>query len=238
MPSPTPNRSELPAALWLWFPLTLLATQYLVRAWDESTYLRFIRAETGLIENLTVLFLAIAVITGLDLLRRRSQLPFRWMTPWLVMICLGSFYFMGEEASWGQHWFGWDAPESIAEANKQQETNFHNNTSLEWLLDWVPRNLLSAAVGIGGFFVPLIWRGSRRWSEQNYRHWLWPTFVCLPAAAIASFLNIPPRLFALAGSELPSALDIGAGETEEWALAFVIMIYLLSLRSRLNFGSK
>lgn len=46
---------------------------------------------------------------------------------WLLVsgLCLAVFLIAMEEASWGQHWFGWGTPEVFA-ANRQNETNFHN----------------------------------------------------------------------------------------------------------------
>ena len=237
MPSRPTSHPELPRILWLWVPVVLLAVQYLVRATGNENYGRWIRGERALIENLTVLFLAVGLVAGLLLLiRQRDALPFRWMVPWLVVMCLGTTYFMGEEASWGQHWFGWDAPESIAEGNKQDETNFHNNIVLERYLDHLPRNILSIAVFVGGVVVPLV-RRVRPWSADSPRAWLWPTMVCFPAAAVASFVNLPERLCKMMDVPLPEPLDIGTGETEEWALGFVIMAYLLSLRARVKANS-
>jgi hypothetical protein len=38
----------------------------------------------------------------------------------------GFFLCAGEEMSWGQHLFGWKAPEAITKVNVQGETNLHN----------------------------------------------------------------------------------------------------------------
>ena len=62
------------------------------------------------------------------------------------LFCLGCLYFGGEEASWGQHWMGWDAPDQWAALNNQNETNLHNSNGLAGsLLDQLPRNLLTLA---------------------------------------------------------------------------------------------
>jgi len=68
--------------------------------------------ELGIIENMTVLFLLIAIYFSLSSLiqaRRDSQAP-QMLRPWLAIMILGSVYFAGEELSWGQHFVGWNTP--------------------------------------------------------------------------------------------------------------------------------
>jgi len=79
----------------------------------------------GLVENLTILVMLFpAVIFFGALLRgnRQSELGVVFMS--LVSFVL--IFAFGEEISWGQHWFGFDIPESIAQTNLQEEINLHN----------------------------------------------------------------------------------------------------------------
>ena len=113
--------------------------------------------ELGLIENLTVVLLLWAVIcTALVIFRSGNSLDLTGKF-FLVLYCLGCFYFAGEEASWGQHWFGWETGEYFNAVNDQQETNLHN-TSI-WL-DRIPKAIVSLSIFIGGIVVPLYFRFS------------------------------------------------------------------------------
>ena len=39
-------------------------------------------------------------------------------------------YFLGEEISWGQHFFNWQTPTLFSDYNNQNETNLHNISNL------------------------------------------------------------------------------------------------------------
>lgn len=47
--------------------------------------------EYGLVENVTLLVLAVAVITGLRLMRDVSSEP-HWLRYWLILLVLGAFF--------------------------------------------------------------------------------------------------------------------------------------------------
>ena len=227
------GRTELPTWLWLGVPPGIVVLIIGAKLIGEDVYDRWIRSEWGAIENLTVVFLAVAVFTGIRVWRRRAELPSVWLGRWIALLTFGCFYFLGEEASWGQHWFGWETPEGYAELNDQRETNLHNLGAPDWLLDNLPRNILSGLAVLGGILVPLRWRGSRRWPASNPNDWLWPTVVCIPAAIVASVVRIPTRVAEAAGEDLPRVIDFSPGETEEYALAAMLMLYLLSIHKRL-----
>jgi hypothetical protein len=72
---------------------------------------------------------------------------------WLVAIMVGGIYLGGEEASWGQHYLGWQTPETWAEINRQQETNLHNTS---FWFDRFPRILITLAIFVGGLVLPAI----------------------------------------------------------------------------------
>jgi hypothetical protein len=226
--------TELSIWLWLFVPLAIVAVQIGSRIVGEDVYLRWFHGENGFVENLTLLLLAVAVIAGVRVLRQRHELPDPRLAKWIGLLTIGCVYFLGEEASWGQHWFGWGTPEGFAELNDQGETNLHNLGASDWLLDNLPRNLLSAFAAVGGILVPLRRRGSRRWPASDPRDWFWPTLVCVPSAIVASVVRLPRRWSAATGRDLVSWIDISPGETEECALAAMLMLYLLSIHVRLT----
>lgn len=209
--------------LLLFLTLPVLLTAYPFVWYGITGERASLNGELGSIELLTVGFLLTAIIINVV-----SFLRFSLLTPavrvWLGMLVLGSIYFAGEEASWGQHIFGWATSESWAEINNQHETNLHN---VHGLFDQVPRFLISLGIFIGGIVLPII-RGVKGISMQPGSVWFWilPTVVCLPAACIATLAR-----------PVFSILDIvfiSAGEFKEYLIALFILVYSLSLLLRLR----
>ena len=216
--------------LWLWLPLGLAILPYAVHAVRPEVYDRWIRTETGLVETLTAVFLAIAVGVGVSLLYARgAQRPRGWARATVGVLTLGCFYFLGEEISWGQHYFHWRTPEAFAAHNEQGETNLHNLGGwTEALLDQGPRGLLTWAAAIGGVLIPAFGVKARGGALGT---WLWPTMVLLPSALLANVASVPQKI-AKAFGEVPFLLDIRGGESKELFLAMLLMLYLVTLRAR------
>ena len=65
------------------------------------------------------LYLALIPLAGLVWALRILALPQLrprpWLYPWVGIAALACLYIAGEEASWGQHYFGWGTPESWQE---------------------------------------------------------------------------------------------------------------------------
>ncbi len=60
-------------------------------------------------------------------LRADSSASASRLKPYVALVLAGLFFFAAaEEISWGQRLFGWGTPESLREANHQDETNLHN----------------------------------------------------------------------------------------------------------------
>jgi len=226
------RRPELPAWLWLGLPPLLLGAQLAVRAHDQDAYLRWVEGEQGVIENLTVAFLAGAVAAGVLALRGRARLPRPRLAGWLLALTVGCVYFAGEEVSWGQHWFGWETPEAIERVNDQRETNLHNISS--WL-DQKPRLLLELWVLVGGVAVALRRRlGAAAYDERSdWRAWFWPTWVAFPAALLAIGVRLPERVADLLGWEWGTVV-IRYSEAQELFFALFLLLYMLSIQARLR----
>jgi hypothetical protein len=83
-----------------------------------------------LVENLGAAFFVAASLFFFLMARgeKASPRPRR-----LLLAGLGLFFLLagGEEASWGQHWLGFETPDELKELNAQQETNLHNL----WVID-------------------------------------------------------------------------------------------------------
>ena len=183
------------------------------------------KGEAGIIENMTVLFLVVAIGFCVASLSRanRLQLP-GFLKAWLFILIMGAAYFALEEISYGQHMFGWGTAETWKELNDQDETNLHNVSAL---FDQVPRALLSLGILIGGVILPL-YRLNRgiKLDESSRFYWQWPTLDCVTIGLLV--ILIRPVL---------SVVEIDAintGEMKENLIALFILLYCVSIHSRLR----
>ena len=90
--------------------------------------------ENGFIENLQVIFVLISIILLIKLKFKFKGLNFTQI--FLIIKIFALIYYLGEEISWGQHFFKWNSPEIFQELNNQKETNLHNISNL---FDQLPR---------------------------------------------------------------------------------------------------
>ena len=223
----------LPSWAWIWLPIAALAVELGFRMLNEPVYRKFWQSELGPVETGTVVVLLSGILAGLIALQKVSKLPTRWLTGWLILAIVGSIYFCGEEASWGQHWLGWETPQAMSNLNDQDETNLHNTSS--WL-DQKPRFLLELGILVGGLLYPLyLWLRQRTRSSDpaDIHYWIWPSRQLLPTALLAIIIGLPQRLEKLLGWPVPYPLDIRASETQEFYFALFLSLYLWSFQKRL-----
>ena len=216
--------------VWLVLPVVVAAIPYAARFIGPHTD-SLMYGEAGVVENLTVLFLLVAIIAAISFLIS-NRTKFKFLSVWMGIFLLGAIYYAGEEVSWGQHFFGWSTPEQWTEFNDQQETNLHNTHAI---FDQIPRTLLSIGAIVGGVFIPLCRRFRRHVRDENsLADWILPTLVCLPAGLLSQLMGWQ-EIFEGLGSSIPVALDIRAGEAKECMLALFLMMYALSIwyRNRL-----
>jgi len=216
-------------------PLFILALSLGCVFLGEDIYRSFVVGEDGILEVCTLLFLATAVYLGVRMLRSLPGQAPAWLRWWVLLITLGTIFFLGEEASWGQHVFRWEAGDEWAKLNQQSETNLHNISGFGFIFDQLPRNLLTLAALIGGILVP-VYRRIRglRWEHTEANYWLWPTLVCTPVAFLGVFFTKAVKLVSALAAPPPEWLPyITQGEYKECFLACFIMLYLLSLFFRL-----
>lgn len=232
MTAGVPGQPDAARDLSLWLTgglgLTAVVAVFAAGAIDPAFYERYVNGELGVVENLQALILFAALVSALALLagpRARRQ---PWLRPWLGVIALGLLYVLGEEISWGQHYFRWATTGWFELHNDQGETNLHNMTS--WL-DQKPRSLLIVALVIGGLIHPALrrWRGrglvDRPW-------WLAPTGALVPLVVLtllSGFIEsidhwriLPFHLNIIRSSELQELLIYGS-----------LLAYLASLARRL-----
>jgi hypothetical protein len=177
---------------------------------------------TGAVEQLTVLVLLPGIAAGAWALLARRIAP-RSARAWLGLWVAACLYFAGEEASWGQWWFGWETPEALAALNDQGETNLHNVSS--WL-DQKPRALVEVFVLLAGVLAPLARRAAAAdpAGAPHRADWVVAPRALLPAAL--------PFVLVRAAGWLPGDLPLGDSELRELALAWFLAWYLGSFAAR------
>ena len=221
-------------------PISLLVLPYVFNAALDGAPFYF-NKESGAVENITAILLAVAIVVTLRALFRRkpdpNTQPFKKFTSvWLVLYTLGCIYFLGEEISWGQHLFQWSTPEAWLEYNDQGETNLHNTSGL---FDQVPRTIVTFSIIVGGLFAPFIgrFRATREESEPTQ----WSTFLshfmpgvrCVTAAFCVFFLSVhDDKLYELFNSSVPAVLQIAVGEVKESLIAMFILVYIVDFSQR------
>jgi uncharacterized membrane protein YhaH (DUF805 family) len=183
------------------------------------------KGEAGIIENMTVLFLVAAIGFCIASLSRAKRLLLPdFLKVWLFILIIGAAYFALEEISYGQHMFGWGTADAWKELNDQDETNLHNVHSL---FDQVPRALLSLGILIGGIIMPLYRRfRDIRLDESSRFYWQWPTIDCVTIGLLV--ILIRPIL------SVVETDAINTGEMKENLIALFILLYCISIHSRLR----
>lgn len=177
---------------------------------------------SGLFEHLTVLMCLPGICAGIYIMA--VIVPPRRFFAWTLAWTLALVYFAGEEASWGQWYFGWETPESFAEINDQNETNLHNISS--WL-DMKPRILVELFCFMTAFVLPLYYAaGGKRVVLAVFR--LPVSFV--PAGAVFTLSRIADWIPA---NEFLK--NMGNSEFRELIIACILsgyMVYLAASRER------
>ena len=184
-----------------------------------------LKGEAGVVENLTVFFLVVAIGFSIAGIRKARRLGLSGLqVGWLVLMILGSAYFALEEISYGQHLFGWDTAEGWKELNNQGETNLHN---VHAIFDQLPRAILTLGVLIGGIILPLyrLVRGIELKPSDRF-YWQWPTLDCVTIGLLVILLR---PILSVFETEL-----INIGETKENLFALFILLYCISLYNRLT----
>jgi hypothetical protein len=228
---------ELPTWHWLWSPLAIIATLFLLRLWwDPDLYNKIIRSEAGVVELMSPIIAMVAVVYCARIVLIRQTFEHWWLGTWFLLFGLGCFYYAGEELSWGQQLFHWETPEAIARLNHQGESNLHNITPL---FNELPRFLITLFCLIAGVIVPLLF--ARHWrpdDPSDWRAWFWPTRLAIPSALCAGLFTTPVKILAQFGVGVSEPFTIfaragDAGEIKELLLAVFMTVYAASAYRRL-----
>ncbi len=218
------QKKELPSWLWLWLVPSFLIMQLVLREIVPEFTRLHVDGELGIIENLTVVFLIPTIFMAAYLVSQSRHLPSVWLGLWYGLLGLACLFFAGEEASWGQHWLGWETPDQIKDLNDQGETNLHNMSS--WL-DQKPRLIVELSAIIGGVIMPIIfWKKGIVFENRTWQFLFWPTHACIPVSVIVGTIKLPDRIFGT--HNIPYPFDLRVSETQELYVALAFLVYLFS----------
>lgn len=238
----------MPVLIRVWIPAFILivaaAVGYLANILKVQGYssLHFdlidaINTEGGFIEIATVLVLGIAIYQGLRTLGPVKNLQQPFLFSWIALNMAGATYFLGEEISWGQHFFNWSTGEWFAEHNDQGETNLHNISS--WL-DQKPRLLLLLWCVTGGLIVPL-WYKARKLHRptSGWSYWFWPTNAVIFVAILIAVIRIPDNILDFLEVDVSDPVRLyfqsfNATEIQECFYGCFILIYMYAIRTRVR----
>lgn len=213
---------DLPVFLTHYLPPLPLLAEAVVVGFMREIHPSIFKGEFGFWEIATVVLCLFGFIASLIIVFGKPIVLPKPARTMIMIVGIGCLYLAGEEASWGQHYFGWDAPEAWHKVNYQAETNVHNLWDIPFT-NVLPRFLLTVGVFVGGIFGPLkMHRKGLDKSQPGY--WLWPTAACLVTAL---FVLIPPIPKKLGFPSLPEP-----GETEEFYMALFLALYLGSILVR------
>lgn len=227
------NNGDLAVWLAMGLPVVSYFAHFVFRGSSAEFYWNKIDGEMGLTELATLVALVCSVFLAVASMRLCWRTNQTILMRWLFIFLIGCIYFLGEEASWGQHIFEWETPESWAEKNNQNETNLHNTDGiLGSLLDQVPRNALTLGALLLGFCYPL-WRKWKavEFSSSDLWYWLLPTSACIAVGLLAPLASLPRRV----ANENWPIFDLAYGEIKELMLAQFILLYIWSLFARLRY---
>ncbi len=233
------TRKDITPYFSVGFPLISLVIFVIIAMIDAEYYYRWISiSEKGYLEHSTVVMLVIAIFLLVWMLYHHTDIPNKGVKKWTLLLLLGCIYFAGEEASWGQHYLGWNTPEWLDEFNDQGETNIHN---AHGIFDQFPRFLLTLASVITIIAAPILVSSRREWGlMQKWQDWIFPTMASVTAALGAALVGLPQKFYGYYGPKedhIPAWFDVmflrgQHSELKEHYFAMFMMMYVISLAYR------
>jgi len=187
----------------------------------------------GYIEIGTVLILIPAVFFGIVGALKARALQLNPVSLWLLFWATASFYFAGEEISWGQWLFHWETPEKLKEWNDQGETNLHNlGPIIGPLFDQLPRACVEFLI-ICGSFISIFRKLNIHFikKENELASWLIPHPACISAGMMFFFLWFNKYIY---NPEVLTKDVFKCSEIAEFYIALFLFSYIFSIKDRLS----
>ena len=222
-------RKDVPKIIWFWLMCVPFIVHIGVGYFDsERTFFnRWIESELGIIENLTVLVLIPAAIMLLQTALMFWQRAKPILAIWFVLAALVCIGFGGEEASWGQHRFGWESPEYFESNNRQGETNFHN---FDIQIGRTIKAVLTLAIIVGGLVMPLM-RTPQEGRAAPFIDVVMGTKSCVAVAFWVFFVRLIERFKTWFDLDW-LILAVNLKELQELYIALFLFIYAWAVKLR------
>ena len=235
------RKNDLNPFFWFIFPILITLIFFIVKFLNINLFIAYFIGEKGIIENGTFLFLYFAIITAFSVLNKlKKKINLKTLFFFIIFFLIGLIYFTGEEISWGQQWFKWETNNFFKRINDQSETNFHNISS--WL-DQKPRFVLIFFVIFGGIFCPFL-NKKNILNSKKITTWIYPTIYCFPTSLICLLYYLLDNFYKflcygtpgvdITCKYIPSLLFFRTSEIIELYISFFLLIYILSINSRLK----
>jgi len=213
-------------------PMGILCSCILLLGWDWERAWPWIHGEFGIAENIQLLTLGIACGYAVFIFQDQRALAHPWLVPWITLVMIGSVFLIGEEMSWGQHFFGWTTPESLELVNTQKETNIHNTT---YFSKMHPKEVLILAILMsGGVHYLLKVYAGRGLIDSPW--WLFPSVDCIPIVILfLIWLRVDVHVLEwLAGDIWHLSVGSLRHELRENFIYYFTLVYLISIRGGLE----
>ncbi len=224
------QKPVLPGMVSYGLPLGILFAFVFFMTLDMERAWHWIMEEFGILENLQVLTLGLACSYGVLIFQDQRALAYPWLVPWITLTMVGCLLLIGEELSWGQHFFGWTTPVGLQAMNVEQETNIHNLNSLDANYDYFKEMIILAILFTGGVHYLLRAYAGRGIIDRPW--WLFPTVDCIPIVIIfLVWLRVDGFIWEGLADNFP-------GWDKEWLyeefhesfIYYFMLMYLMSLR--------
>ncbi len=233
-------------SIYFFFSLILLifligyTCKYSKPSYCQINFFKDILNENGFVENLQSVFLFFSIYY-LIISFKKFRLN-KIIQIFLTIKILALIYYLGEEISWGQHFFKWLSPEFFIINNNQGETNLHNISNL---LDQLPRTLVMIWCGLISIFFYFI---KKKFSLSYETRLIFiPTDLLLKISVIFMIFFLPDFIVdkfslhpghVINGKEVPEATfyDIISfnflrlSEVHELIFCFYFLIYSIAFK--------
>lgn len=221
---------DLHWSLWLVLPVVGFGGICAFALIDPQGYLEVFEGTSWTLELTVATIPLLAALIAVHLLT--NPLVHSDIRPlaWVLLLMLGSFFLVAEDTGWGRDVFDAPYPEwwpgtggiPVAETEPDQ-----NKEAIRALLQ-------ALAVFVGLLFPLLAWMFPGRSITLSWFRTIWPTYVCIPVLVL-SVLSRLPREVAEAKISVAENLVFRHSEVGEMFVYLFLLIYVLSLHSRLGY---
>ncbi len=205
---------------YVWVPPLAAVAVLGLAIFAPELYGQIAAKEVGFLETAHIIIPLIGLVFAVRLFFVYRKAGNKFGIGFAVFSALVCLYVAGEEASYGQHFIGWEATGVVRELNDQQETNLHN---MSYWFDQKPRLVLELAIIFGGLLLPIFPDFFKRFVPKG----LWPyapTTLFLTTSILMVLVRLPERLNFEGVTLFP--IIIRYSELQEVYLYLFITLYL------------